>query len=659
MIGYINGSPGSFFTVYTYGEMVLRDPYYIEWVPSSGVSGTFYIDGSSYNLADYGGYFSDFDGVITSSAFNNISGLRTIYTNAYEIEEYAFKNCSNLSVFYVMNSSTVLQNSNAFDGTDITNYAGSILVPYSAESSFLTASQWSYFSNVISAWHGYEITWAPTDLSGTFTINGLTYRFEEFSNAAFFDFSGIITSSAFKSTSGLTNLQVFALEMQEDVCRDCMSLLYFTAYSVSTIGSGAFRDCYDLRQVNLPDCISIGEYAFYNCLSLTYISVPFLKYVGPWALAYCGFGWTNPSVSNVMSLPECKYIGSCAFYNSPYLKLVDAPECIHIGSSAFMNCSSLSMFDLNECMFIGESAFYNCPELKKFILRGDSVCSLMSSTAFQSTPIESGDGLIYVKGSLLSDYRTAAGWSYYSNKITPYDMYYIDWTPAGLSTGNFSIGGSTYNFSDYNGIFTGFSGIITSGAFSNNTDLTYVGTNATELKNSVFQSCRNISSVSLPVCLSIGSSAFRDTGLVSVNLPVCGHLGSHAFRGCTSLTYVNLPVCSSIEDGVFRGCTSLSTVVLTACGYIGQNTFYGCNVLSEIDLPVCSGIRVAFQSCSSLSIITLRSESVCSLVDSGVFNDTLIGVGTGYIKVPSSLVSEYKVAQNWSDYASRIVQITS
>ena len=239
-------------------------------------------------------------------------------------------------------------------------------------------------------------------------------------------------------------------------------------------------------------------------------------------------------------------------------------------------------------------------------------------------------------------------------------MYYIDWTPAGLSTGNFSISGSTYNFSDYNGIFTGFSGIITSGAFSNNTDLTYVGTNATELKNSVFQSCRNISSVSLPVCLSIGSSVFRDcTGLVSVNLPVCGHLGSHTFRGCTSLTYVNLPVCSSIESGVFRGCTSLSTVVLTACEYIDQNTFYGCNVLSEIDLPVCSGIRVAFQSCSSLSIITLRSESVCSLVDSGVFDDTLIGAGTGYIKVPSSLVSEYKVAQNWSDYASRIVQITS
>lgn len=37
----------------------------------------------------------------------------------------------------------------------------------------------------------------------------------------------------------------------------------------------------------------------------------------------------------------------------------------------------------------------------------------------------------------------------------------------------------------------------------------------------------------------------------------------------------------------------------------------------------------------------------------GVANGTPIANGTGYIYVPSALIEQYKVAENWSTYASQ------
>lgn len=70
--------------------------------------------------------------------------------------------------------------------------------------------------------------------------------------------------------------------------------------------------------------------------------------------------------------------------------------------------------------------------------------------------------------------------------------------------------------------------------------------------------------VSLPNCVTVGSSAFQGcTSLSSVTLPVTTTIGSSAFTGCTSLTTVSLPSCESIDDTMFKGCTSLSAIYLT------------------------------------------------------------------------------------------------
>lgn len=94
MIGYIDSSS---FPVYTYGEMIVVTPYYIRWTSSDISSGTFSIDGSTYNFSDYSGEFLFYKNSITKSAFKENLDITTIDTDVRTIGQEAFENCYNLS----------------------------------------------------------------------------------------------------------------------------------------------------------------------------------------------------------------------------------------------------------------------------------------------------------------------------------------------------------------------------------------------------------------------------------------------------------------------------------------------------------------------------------------------------------------------------------
>ena len=155
------------------------------------------------------------------------------------------------------------------------------------------------------------------------------------------------------------------------------------------------------------------------------------------------------------------------------------------------------------------------------------------------------------------------------------------------------------------------------------------------------------------------SSAFDGNKTIqTVNLPYATIVRNYAFRSCTSLAQVNLPVCSYIGGSAFQGCTSLSQVNLPMCSYIGSSAFYQCFQLAQVNLPMCSYIGSnAFRNCISLSIITIGYSSVCSLNASSTFYRTPIESGTGSIYVPTSLVSDYQSASNWSYFSTQIFPI--
>lgn len=154
----------------------------------------------------------------------------------------------------------------------------------------------------------------------------------------------------------------------------------------------------------------------------------------------------------------------------------------------------------------------------------------------------------------------------------------------------------------------------------------------------------------------IGASAFDSCEyLTTADLPFAEHIGYYAFNCCYSLTSVNCPVAKAIEEAAFSCCESLRTVTFPKVEKIWAYAFEECTSLEKADFPSAEEIFLkAFVDCTSLKALILRNtEIVCELSLINAFSGTPVEDGTGYIYVPSALIESYKVATNWSNYATQ------
>lgn len=142
--------------------------------------------------------------------------------------------------------------------------------------------------------------------------------------------------------------------------------------------------------------------------------------------------------------------------------------------------------------------------------------------------------------------------------------------------------------------------------------------------------------------------------LKTVNLPNATSIGTYAFYGCTALTSVNAPNVTSLGSYSFYNC-KIDYVNFPKVTGIAQNAFYDCDLV-KADFGVANKINQAsFAYCRTLEALILRrTSSICTLsVATNAFTGTPIAEGTGYVYVPAALIEEYKVATNWTNYASQ------
>ena len=164
----------------------------------------------------------------------------------------------------------------------------------------------------------------------------------------------------------------------------------------------------------------------------------------------------------------------------------------------------------------------------------------------------------------------------------------------------------------------------------------------------------------------IGRSFF--TGK-SGSFRICGtdgitQIGHYAFAECNLLSAV-FPACLSLESAVFESCKSLSGVSLPSCSVIGTWAFHACIGLSAVSLPACRAIHsYAFSACRTLLSLYLMGPSLCTLSGSQAFTNTPIAGVTastggvyGSIYVPLSLLSSYQAAANWSWFSDRFAGV--
>ena len=125
-----------------------------------------------------------------------------------------------------------------------------------------------------------------------------------------------------------------------------------TAYSVTSIGGGAFFRCYDLTSVTIGNSVeSIGDYAFAECFGLT--SVHISDIVAWYNIEFAGSG------SNPLSYAHHLYL------NGEEVKDLVIPNSVtSIGNYAFLGCSGLTSVTIgNSVKSIGKEAFRDCSGL--------------------------------------------------------------------------------------------------------------------------------------------------------------------------------------------------------------------------------------------------------------------------------------------------------
>lgn len=165
--------------------------------------------------------------------------------------------------------------------------------------------------------------------------------------------------------------------------------------------------------------------------------------------------------------------------------------------------------------------------------------------------------------------------------------------------------------------------------------LTSITSNATSIRMNIFNGSTALVSASFPEATSIGTTAFQNcTGLTSISLPKVTSGGSQCLRGCTGLTSLTFPKMTDHGASMFYGCSNLEIIDFGAVG------------------SLASGV---FTNCSKLKTIILRKTSVVTLAAVAAFTGTPFSSGGtgGTVYVPSSLISSYQTASNWSTlYAS-------
>lgn len=199
----------------------------------------------------------------------------------------------------------------------------------------------------------------------------------------------------------------------------------------------------------------------------------------------------------------------------------------------------------------------------------------------------------------------------------------------------------------------------------------------------------NITGINAPNVESVGRYAFRDCGNIqSINMPKVKTIGSNAFaygvyttipKCVTNNTFPLLESCFNgmvvfgyMFDGellylpnmkerlVMGDLTADSPKYINLPEFVDQYTsrrrMFGDNkVIQKVWLPKITNIQYKdFNGCTAFVALILAKTTLVPLTDVNAFENSTVATGTGYIYVPSALVSEYKTATNWVTYASQI-----
>ena len=368
-------------------------------------------------------------------------------------------------------------------------------------------------------------------------------------------------------------------------------------YSITEIGSEAFRECRRIKAITLPESITkINICAFCDCDSLISISIPKgITTIGKQAFFNC---WQLPSIT----LPEgIKKIETSTFFNCGSLTSITIPESVtEIEGKAFYGCSNLMSIILPKNITrIRDEAFKFCNNLYKILnfstLQLSKGSSKHGEIAYYAEKILTGDELTTIGDFQI---RTSDGKFYLTNYIGNNTNIVL---PNKFNESNYFI--DDYAF--YN---------------CNKLDSIYIPEAVMSIGEAAFRGCKALTYATIPYGIEEikDYTFYKCISLDSINIPeTTNYIGNYAFYGCDSLKCITMPdTVISIGNHTFQGCISLSSINIPKDAIIGDYAFYGCNKLSTITMlgNIISIGKWGFNDCDQLDSVSAYSiENWCNI----------------------------------------------
>ena len=427
-----------------------------------------------------------------------------------------------------------------------------------------------------------------------------------------------IGSAAFRYCSGLTSVTIgnSVTSIGSFAFEDCSGLTSITiGNSVTSIGYRAFADCYYLASVTIPNSVtSIGQSAFYGCRGLTSVTIPnSVTSIGDGAFssAFSNSRLTSVTINSnaIMSKSYSLSFNMSHIFGTQVENYTIGDGVTSIGQYAFYGCTGLKSVTIpNSVTSIGFRAFQGCSSLTSVTINSNAILSITYS---------SSDNLKTIFGEQVKEYQIG-------NNVEEIGNYAFE-DCSGLTSIN--VDKNNTAFSSIDGVLFNKSRTKLIRYPRGKQGLYTIPNSVTTIGERAFRYCSGLTSVTIPNSVtSIGKWVFSGcSGLTSVTIPnSVKAIGEMAFSGCSALIdiYCHIEEPLAINSNVFNNVpTNICTLhVPIGSGDAYRNTDVWKDFLNIVeDLPTERIIQTITWAQTQVFVVGLNSDiELTALASSGL-----------------------------------------